>query len=103
MYTTLLGAALDQGDQANSTATIGDLFAELSKSRVRVTASGIRSPRQAKTLGDVISQLEYDVALVSLARRLDIDFHIERFDDGERHQLEQVLLDRGLPLDGLRR
>jgi hypothetical protein len=52
-------------------------------------------------LGDVTSQLEYDVALTSLARGLGIGFAIGRFDDGERHRLERALVDRGLPLDQL--
>jgi hypothetical protein len=101
MYTTLLGAALEQGDQPDSTATIGDLFANMLRTRTRVNSTGIHSPGQATTLVDVISQLEYDVSLISLVRRLDIDYRIELFDNGERHQLERALLDRGLPLDEL--
>jgi hypothetical protein len=101
MYTTLLGSALEQRDQADGSPSIGDLFAHVLRSRGRVTDSGIASPRQARTLGDVTSQLEYDVALTSLARGLGIGFAIGRFDDGERHRLERALVDRGLPLDQL--
>ncbi len=101
MYTTLLGAALDQGDSTDSTATIGELFADMVRRRARATSSGIHSPKQAKTIGDVIAQLEYDVSLISLVRRLDTEFDVDQFDDGERHRLERVLLDRGLPLDEL--
>jgi hypothetical protein len=69
--------------------------------RIRLTASGISSPKQAKTLGDVTSQLEYDVSLISLVRRLGLSFAIERFDNGERHQLEDLLIARGVPLQKL--
>jgi hypothetical protein len=101
MYTTLLGSALDQRDQSDSGTTVGDLFSQLLRCRTQVAASGILSPRQAKTLGDVTSQLEYDVSLISLARGLGIDFAIDQFDDGERHLLERLLIERGLPLDEL--
>ncbi len=99
MYTTLLGSALDQRDRSDSSPTIGDLFARLLRCRNRLADSGITSPKQAKTLGDVTGQLEYDVSLISLVRGLGIAFVLERFDNGERHLLEQVLVDRGLPLD----
>ena len=99
MYTTLLGSALDQRDQSDSSPTIGDLFAQVLRCRSQLADSGILSPRYAKTLGDVASQLEYDVSLISLVRVLGIDFAIERFDNGERHLLEGVLVDRGLPLE----
>ena len=99
MYTTLLGSALDQRDRSDSSPTIGDLFAHLLRCRNRLADSGIASPKQAKTLGDVIGQLEYDVSLISLVRGLGIAFVLERFDNGERHLLEQGLVDRGLPLD----
>ncbi len=101
MYTTLLGAALHQRDQTEPASSIGDLFAQLVGCRIRLTASGISSPKQAKTLGDVTSQLEYDVSLISLVRRLGLSFAIERFDNGERHQLEDLLIARGVPLQKL--
>lgn len=101
MYTTLLGSALEQRDGSDSSTTIGDLFAQLLGCRIRLAASGIKSPKQARTLGDVTGQLEYDISLISLVRRLGIDFAIERFDDGERHRLEQALTERGIPLDEL--
>jgi hypothetical protein len=101
MYTTLLGSALDQSDQSDHTATIGDLFATLLRSKAHLRASGISSPKQAKTLGDVTGQLAYDISLINLVRRLGLGFAIDRFDNGERHLLEQGLVDRGLPLDWL--
>jgi hypothetical protein len=99
MYTTLLGSALDQRDQSDSSPAIGDLFAHLLRCRSRLADSGLASPKRANTLGDVTSQLEYDVSLISLARGLGIEFAIDQFDNGERHLLERVLVDRGLPLD----
>lgn len=101
MYTTLLGAALDQRDQTEPTSSIGDLFAQLVGCRIRLTASGISSPKQAKTLADLTSQLEYDVSLISLVRRLGLAYAIDRFDDGERHRLEETLMSRGVPLEEL--
>jgi hypothetical protein len=101
MYTTLLGTALDQRDQTERAATIGDLFAQMLRTRIRLTASGITSPKQAKTLGDVTNQLSYDVSLISLVRRLGGTFAVERFDNGERRLLEQALIDQGIPLDEL--
>jgi hypothetical protein len=99
MYTTLLGSALLRRDQAAGSPTIGQMFAELLRSRVQLTASGVPSPRQAKTVDDVASQLAYDLALIGLVRGLGIGFVVERFDDGERHLLEQTLIARGIPLD----
>lgn len=101
MYTTLLGSALDQRDQTGPVASIGDLFAQLGRARIRLTTSGISSPKQAKTLGDVTGQLEYDLSLIGLVRRLGGTFVVERFDDGERHRLEQMLVDQGIPLQEL--
>jgi hypothetical protein len=49
----------------------------------------------------VTSQLEYDVYLISMSRTIGVEFAIGEFDDGERHRLEQVLIDRGIPLDEL--
>jgi hypothetical protein len=68
---------------------------------VQLTASGVPSPRQAKTVDDVASQLAYDLALIGLVRGLGIGFVVERFDDGERLLLEQTLIARGIPLDGI--
>jgi hypothetical protein len=101
MYTTLLGSTLDERDQSDSSASIGELFAQLLRCRIRLADSGILSPRHAKTLGDVTGQLEYDFYLISLSRSLGVEFAIEQFDDGERHRLEQALIDRGVPLDDL--
>ena len=101
MYTTLLGSALDQRDQADNSPSIGELFAQLLRCRIQLTDSGILSPRHAKTLQDVTSQLEYDVYLISMSRTIGVEFAIGEFDDGERHRLEQVLIDRGIPLDEL--
>jgi hypothetical protein len=101
MYTTLLGSALNQRDQAEGPPTTGRLLAELLRRRMQLTASGVPSPRQAKTVDDVASQLAYDLALISMVRSLGIVFVIERFDDGERHLLEQTLIDRGIPLDAI--
>jgi len=99
MYTTLLGSALDQRDQSERSPTVGDLFAHLLRCRSQLADNGILLPKQAKTLGDVTSQLQYDVSLISLARALGIESAIEQFDNGERHLLERALVDRGLPLD----
>ena len=40
--------------------------------------------------------LDYDMALIILARGLDIEFAIDRFDNGERHALEAALAERGI-------
>jgi hypothetical protein len=102
MYTTLLGSALLRRDQSAGPPTIGQMVAELLRSRVQLTASGVvSSPSQAKTVDDVASQLAYDLALISLVRGLGIGYVVDRFDDGERHLLEQTLIGRGIPLDAI--
>lgn len=101
MYTTLLGTALDRDRRSDRTATIGDRFADVLRTRVRLLSSGVPSPRQATTLEDVTIQLQYDVALISLVSDLGLEYAVDRFDDGERHVLEEALVDRGVPLDEL--
>ena len=97
MYTTLLGAALEQRDHSHRGATVEELVAACTSMRDQLGASGFPSPPQASTLRDVTSRLAYDVSLIRLVRGFGLDFVLEDFDNGERHRLEQVLIDRGLP------
>jgi hypothetical protein len=44
-------------------------------------------------------ELDYDLALINLARSRNIAFNLDQFDDGERHRLEQALERSGIRLD----
>ncbi len=98
MYTNLLGTALDQRDQADRTPSVGELFARCLKSRIALQASAARLPRHAKSLKELTGQLDYDVSLIGLARRLNIAFVVRQFDNGERRRLELLLTERGIAL-----
>ncbi len=98
MYTQLLGSALEQRDRADIAPAPGDALAQLSRSRARLRSGrpGSESPTAFEAVAD---SLDYDVALIVLARGLDIEFAIDRFDDGERHLLEVALALRGIGVD----
>ena len=95
MYTQLLGSALEQRDQSDIRPRQGDALAQLASSRARLRP---RHPGWGTTGGfeAVADALDYDLALIILARGLDIDFAIDRFDNGERHALEVALAERGI-------
>jgi hypothetical protein len=94
MYTQLLGSALDQRDDADIGADSGDVLARLSTYRARLRPDG-PDPDPREGFEAVADALNYDVALIVLARSLDIEFAVERFDNGERHLLEAALAERG--------
>jgi hypothetical protein len=95
MYTQLLGSALEQRDHADIRPRQGDALAQLASSRARLRP---RHPGWNHTEGfeAVADALDYDLALIILARGLHIDFVIDRFDNGERHALEVALAERGI-------
>jgi hypothetical protein len=101
MYTTLLGSALHQRDQSDTGSSIGDLFAQFLRCRGRLNSAFPVGPGSIRTLKAVAEELDYDVALISLARSRNIDFSLDRFDNGERHLLEQALKRSGIRLDAL--
>ncbi len=98
MYTQLLGSALEQHDHADINPRQGDALAQLASSRARLRPGRFGS---APTQGfeAVADALDYDIALIVLARGLDIEFAIDRFDNGERHALEVALAERGIGVD----
>ncbi len=98
MYTQLLGSALDQHDHADIGTGPGDELARLSSYRARLRGDG---PDSTPTKGfeAVADALDYDVTLIVLARSLDIEFAVERFDNGERRFLEVALAERGIGVE----
>ncbi len=96
MYTQLLGLALENRNDADLHAMIGEVFADLVRTR-RLLQEVSEEPR---ALGTVADQLAYDVALIRLATSLDIDWDLSGFEqpDRERQLLEQALIERGVPL-----
>jgi len=95
MYTQLLGSALEQRDLADSRPRGGDALAQLSRSRA-LLRPGRSSSDRTGGFEAVADALDYDLALIILARGLNIEYAIDRFDNGERHDLEVALAERGI-------
>lgn len=99
MYTTLLGSALIQSDQSDTGSSIGELLAQFLTCRRRLRSAVHEGPRSSRTLRALTEELDYDLALINLARSRNIAFDLDRFDDGERRRLEQALERSGIRLD----
>ena len=67
------------------------------------TAFGAESGGSSGVPDALSRELDYDVALITLARLLGVDSDIESFDQPqkERSRLEQALVDHGIRLDEL--
>ena len=95
MYTHLLGSALDERDRCHIGASPGEILADLSWCRALLRYSGPQAVAAGR-FEEVTTSLDYDVALIVLARALDVEFDVERFDNGERHLLEAALAGQGI-------
>lgn len=99
MYTTLLGVALDQCDRSGHTPDVADRFADLLRCRARLVDDDLSPPGPEGAMEGLTHRLAYDVSLLTLVRGLGVPVALGQFDGTERRRLEQVLIDRGLPLD----
>ena len=101
MYSELLESALDVDEPSESEVTTTAALARVLNSRCRIgtaTSSPGRSPYDA-----IVDDLNYDVALICLARHLDIVCHVGDFDQhhAARNRLEQALAEKGIRLEEL--
>ena len=101
MYSELLESALGVDQPTDSDATTSEALAHVLKSRSRIGTGTLppgRNPYDA-----IVDDLKYDVALISLARRLDIECHVEDFDQHHvaRNRLERALAEKGIRLEEL--
>jgi hypothetical protein len=96
IYAQLVSRALD-GD-ASRARTAGEAFAELVRCRTRLEEGIVGRTAPGWASAAVADQLAYDVALISLARRHDIECSPLRFEHPrqERHRLERGLASRGV-------
>jgi hypothetical protein len=99
MYTHLLGSALDERDRCRIGASPGEILADLSWCRTLLRHTGPQSVAAGR-FEEVTTSLDYDVALIVLARALDVEFDVDRFDNGERHLLEAALAGQGIGTGG---
>lgn len=102
MYAQFLSIALDQTPQSDGPLTTGQALGRLLQCRGRLDGDrsdgGLRAP-------DALSrELDYDVALVTLARLVGFHSDIASFHQPrkERSRLEQALVDYGIRLDELK-
>lgn len=103
VYSQLLGNALDQ-THASQGSTTGDVLAQLLERHNRL-GTNLSPYTGSDWAPDAIAdQLAYDVALIELSRRLGIEVDLTKFGQPqhERARLEQVLVSRGILLDGFK-
>jgi hypothetical protein len=101
MYSQLLASALDIDQPSDEEPTTSAALIDVLRSRVRLGESeGAKDGAQAR-YGTLVDHLTYDAALIKLARLLGVDCGPEEFDLPEkaRARLEEVLSDRGIPVD----
>lgn len=103
MYSQFLSIALDQASQSHGPPSTGEALGRLIQCRNRT--DGVRGEKgDSGGTPDALSrELEYDVALIKLARLLDIHSTVDSFDQPqtERSRLERSLVDHGIRLDEL--
>jgi hypothetical protein len=104
IYSQLLGVALDEGTESDEGLTIGGALATLLMHRGRLRGvRGGEPDSSGGTLNALSNELDYDIALIKLCRRLDIQSDVHSFDPPhrERSRLEKSLADYGIRLDEL--
>ena len=99
MYTQLLGSALDERDRCGTGASHGEVLADLSWCRALLRYTGAHAAAAGR-FEEVTTSLDYDIALIVLARALHIEFDVEQFEGGERHLLEAALAGQGIGAGG---
>jgi hypothetical protein len=100
IYAGLLGQALDQVPPGRSS---GEELAELLQCRGRLAGDDLGRTGSGWVSSALAEQLSYDVALIVLARRHNIECSPRRFEQPseERLRIERALVARGLRIDGL--
>ena len=103
MYAQFLSIALDQASQSDGTPTTGQALSRLLQCRDRLDGVRSESGRSSGAPNALSRELEYDVALITLARLLGVDSDVDAFDQPqkERSRLERALTDGGIRLDEL--
>jgi len=103
IYSQLLSAALDQAEGSDDEPTTGEALAKLLAYRSRLEPDVRTRKGSDWAAGALADQLAYDIALIGLARCLEIEFDLNNFDQRqlERNRLERALEARGLGLDRL--
>ncbi len=98
IYSQLLSAALEQVDGSDGEPTTGEGLAKLLTYRSRLESDVRMREGSDWTAAALADQLAYDIALIGLARSLEIEFDLDRFDQRqiERNRLERALEARGL-------
>jgi hypothetical protein len=100
IYAGLVGQALDHVPEWRSS---GEVLAELLRCRALLDGDRARSTEPGWAPSALAEQLSYDVALIVLARRHNIECGPQLFEHpiNERLRLERALVARGLRFDHL--
>lgn len=103
MYVQFLSIALDQASHSDGPPTTGQALGRLLQCRGRMDGVLGVSGDSGGAPGALSRELEYDVALITLARLVGIQSQVEAFDQPptERLRLERALVDQGIRLDEL--
>jgi hypothetical protein len=101
MYAQFLSIALDQASQSDGTPTTGRALGRLLQCRARLDGPRGESDGSSGTPDALSRELEYDVALITLARLLGLHSDVDSFDQPQkaRLRLEQALADHGIRLN----
>ena len=96
MYATFLQLALNKVQGSDGALTTGEAVFKLNQCRDRLALS--RVDEEVPTA--LADQLSYDVALISLARQLEIAVNVQAFDQPlpERLRLERAIETTGVDL-----
>jgi hypothetical protein len=99
IYAGLISQALDEVPQGRSP---GEALAELLRCRGRLVGDAVRRTGPGWASSALAEQLSYDVALIVLARRHNIECGPQNFVQPieERLRLKRALVARGLRIDG---
>ena len=100
MYEQLLAMALDETSDAEDDLTAGEALVQLLLCRTQLrqsTEDPDKSSGAASALGE---ELDYDVALLKLARLLGIEIDVQAFSQPslERSRLEEAIEAHGAPI-----
>jgi len=103
MYSHLLGAALDIVRPPGDEDPTGAALARLLRCRADMSEDRTTGRDGDGTYAALVDNLNYDLALIELARHLGVECDASEFDqpDRARARLEGILSARAIRLDGI--
>ena len=103
MYTQILEAALSERSEPDAGMTTGEALAVLLECRRQLGSIAASERGGDWSSAALANQVAYDIALIDLARCVDLDCDPRSFDQPERHRtrLRQELISHGVRFDEL--